>query len=221
MEIKIITTLSEIIRINLFFLFLQINKLTINDHEEASFSFMSENQIRRIYIATLSIWVPPESTQTTGHRHWKPYKERGHYYHVSIKLSGAKRWLVLNITFILSIKYLSIFLTSVIITKQFLSTLVTLMRMWFMSISTRAVLTLVMENGWTVLQSFSTRVTFILHFSVLRSKSYYRWDVEKVERNILITGGENYAKTFPLKPMEALFDTFCTPKNKYAWIGLD
>ena len=132
-----------------------------------------------------------------------------------------KDGLVLKITFILSIKYLSIFLTRVIITKQFLSTLVTLMRMWFMSISTRAVLTLVMENGWTVLQSFSTRVTFILHFSVLRSKSYYRWDVEKVERNILITGRENYAKTFPLKPMEPFFDTFCTPKNKYAWIGLD
>lgn len=132
-----------------------------------------------------------------------------------------KDGLVLKITFILSIKYLSIFLTRVIITKQFLSTLVTLMRMWFMSISTRAVLTLAMENGWTVLQSFSTRVTFILHFSVLRSKSYYRWDVEKVERNILITGRENYAKTFPLKPMEPFFDTFCTPKNKYAWIGLD
>ena len=40
--------------------------------------------------------------------------------------------------------------------------------------------------------------------------------------NSLITGGANCAKIFLFRPLELLFDTFCTPSNKkYAWIELD
>ena len=41
-------------------------------------------------------------------------------------------------------------------------------------------------------------------------------------RNIMITGPASCGKTFMLKPLEKIYNTFCNPANdKYAWVGAD
>lgn len=41
------------------------------------------------------------------------------------------------------------------------------------------------------------------------------------QRNVLIVGPANCGKTFLLRPLEILYDTFCNPSNdKYAWLGV-
>ena len=137
--------------INLFFLFQPVNKLKMRDHEEPSFLLTSKNQMRRTYLATSSQAVKSKfpTRESFGEEiakyfdmglpkaktdYWactlEPHKEGGEHYHFSIKLSGTKAALVLKITFIPSIKYLSIFLSSMITTIQLLSTLVRVMRMF-------------------------------------------------------------------------------------------
>ena len=84
-----------------------------------------------------------------------------------------------------------------------------------------AVQTLVIENGWTVIQIFFKRITFTLHFSVLGSKSCYKCEVERVETFFLLAG-KIVLKHYYSNQWSLFFDIFCTPsKNKYAWIGLD
>ena len=67
------------------------------------------------------IWVPPKPTQT-GHVHWSPIKKEVNIIMSQSNCAVQKDGLVLKITFILSIKYLPIFLTKMEITIQLLST---------------------------------------------------------------------------------------------------
>ena len=98
-----------------------------------------------------------------------------------------------------------------------------------MSIPVRAVQTPVMENGCNMLLKFFKRVSNV-HPLLFRAAV---WKLLQIglgkSRNILII--VNCTKTFLLRPIELLFDTFCTPLinkyactpsiNKYAWIVLD
>ena len=113
----------------------------MSDHEEPSSSLMSKNNMRRTYFVVAYSFLEKEIAKTfdmassnTKTDYWTCALEPhigGEHYHVSIKLSGAKKdGSVLKITFILNIKYLSIFLTSMIITRQLLNSLVRVMTMF-------------------------------------------------------------------------------------------
>ena len=92
---------------------------------------------------------------------------------------------------------------------------------WFMSIPMIAVKASVMENGWVMFEMFSKRIIFMLHLSVMHSKGYYRWDLERVETFLLLVR-QIMLKISLLGLLELLLDTFCIPStNKYACIGLD
>ena len=58
---------------------------------------------------------------------------------------------------------------------------------------------------------------------------YYAWFMRELltkgrgkQRNIMIVGPANCAKTFMLQPLQHIFDTFSNPANdKYAWLGAE